>query len=275
MLEKMEVRSSLGATIDLHLSESSNGYYISDITGEGTVRAVVVSSSFSTRDGEQYQSSRREKRNLLITVEFEPDYVTNTVESLRDELEAFFMPKTQVRLRFFSDTKPTVEIFGRVESFDSPRFSAEPDAKISILCHNPDFAGLDTVTYSGSTTATTTETTLAYSGTIETGFLFALNLDRTLSEFTIHHRREDGAVGLLEFVSPTPLASGSVIKISTIDGAKYARAVVSGVESSVLYALSPQSNWLNLYRGDNFIRVFAEGEAIPYTIQYVRKYGSL
>jgi hypothetical protein len=273
MLTKVETRTAQGALLSLPLGDVSGGAFIEDIDGLDPVKATIVSSSFAGLDGVQYQSSRRESRNILLKLGLEPDYSVETVWDLRSRLYNFFMPKAQVYLRFFLASGLVVDISGRVESFEAKMFVQNPTADISIICFNPDFVDLDSVTFSGSTTSTTAESLITYDGSVDSGILFTLNVDRVLSEFAIYHKPPNDELRIMEFSAP--LSAGDVLEISTVPGAKWATLTRAGSESSILYGVSPQSNWTELEHGDNYIRVYAEGAAIPYTIEYTNKYGGL
>ena len=275
MLTKVEVRTDQGALLTLPLQDVSQGLIVESIEGLDPVKATIVSSSFAQLDGEQYQSARREKRNLIINLALEPDYAVGSMQGLRNLLYQFFMTKQRVRLRFFSVGQPTVDIEGRVESFDAPKFMKDPTARISVLCFDPDFFTPDLVILPGGTVSTTIETTHIYPGTVETGIVFKLLVDRNISEFTLYHRPADDSLRALEFQTPTPMIAGDVLEISTQSGNKYARLTRAGIATSILYGVSPQSNWINLFPGPNKLRVYAEGAAVPYSIDYTTKFGGL
>src|SRR5215216_4960528 len=141
MLETLEVRNAQGALLSLPLQDVSDGFVVADILGLEPVDAVLVSSSFANMDGEQYHSSRREKRNILLKIELKPDFVVDSVRDLRNRLYEFFMPKTEVQLRFILDDV-SVNIMGRIEKFTCPLFARDPEANISLLCFNSDFVDL-------------------------------------------------------------------------------------------------------------------------------------
>lgn len=273
MITKVEAYSPSGDILTLSLLDSDNGYYIKDIPGLDPVNANLVSSSFAQLDGEQYQSARRVKRNIILKLGFDPDYVDTTVSLLRQALYAWFMPKTNVTLLFYRDDGPTVAIQGWVESFTAPSFTADPDATISIINFDPDFYTPDTLSLHKSSTATTTEQQLQYNGTVETGFVFTFQINRPLSAFSIYARHGDTVPGSLDFIGE--LMDGDILKISTVQGNKYAILTRAGVSQSFLYGVSPYSNWLELFPGRNFIRVYAEGAPIPYVIEYTEKFGGL
>jgi len=273
MLTHVEVMSDQGALLTLSLEDTAEGYVVESIEGLDPVNATLVYSSFAQLDKSEYQSSKREKRNLVFNLEFEPTWGTNTVESLRKRLYSWFMPKSRVRLRFFEDTGLVVDIVGRVESTLSPRFAKDPDVKISIVCGESDFLGLTPVKLTGFTTAGTASTLVDYEGSVEAGLLFKLYANRTMSSFSIFHQPADDTVRQLDFAFP--LIAGDVVEISTVPGSKSGHLIRAGVRSSVLFAIAPQSNWINFFIGANKIRVFSSGAQVPYSIDYLPRYGGL
>lgn len=282
LLNALNVTNSQGLVLSLPLEDDSGGFSVQKIEGLDPVKANLVSTSFANMDGEQYQSSRRTPRNIKITLGLEPDYSTQAVKDLRDQLYNFFMPKTVVDLNFHLFDKFAISVFlqdldlniqGRIESFDSDLFVKEPTVDISIMCYAPDFVDLEPVIFDGMTVADLTETVLSYGGNIETGFLFTISPDRDLSEFTIFHRPPDQTLRTVDI--SYPLLAGDVLQISSVRGSKSVLLTRAGVVSSLLYAQSPQSDWLELQPGDNNLRVYAEGAPIPYTIEYTTKYGGL
>jgi hypothetical protein len=273
MITKVEVRTVSGALLTLELEDTSDGIVLEEILGLDPVKATLVSSSFAQMDGAQYHSSRREPRNILLKLGLEPDYITESVREVRTRLYSFFMPKSQIELRFYMLDGLIVNISGRVESFESPMFTRDPKVDISVMCFDPDFVVLDEITLTGDTIDTEIETLVEYEGTVETGIVLILNVDRTLTEFTVYHRPPDNVVRNLDFAAE--LEAGDVVTISTVVGDKYATLVRGATVSSILYGVSPQSNWHQLEQGDNYLRVYAEGAGVPYEISYTPRYGGL
>jgi Phage tail protein len=255
------------------MEDEQSGIIIQNIDGLDPVKATIVSSSFAGADGVQYQSSRRDSRNIVITLGLEPDYVVDTVSSLRKRLYGFFMPKSQISMRFYTDEGITVDIDGRVEDFSSPLFTNDPIATISIICSDSDFVDINPTVITGSTVSTNIDRHVAYEGTIETGFVFTLNVNRTLGEFTIYNRTPDQVVRTLDFAAS--LINGDILTISTVGGSKNVMLNRAGVISSVLYGMSPQSSWVEIFPADNYMRFYATGAAIPYSLAYTARYGGL
>ena len=274
MLTSVEAVSAQGTLLNLPLDDLDNGYLLDEIEGLGPVKATITASSFAGLDGSQYQSSRRESRNLVLKISLVPDYSVNqTVSSLRRELYNFFMPKSFVDFRIHDSELGIVYTSGRVESCEPTLFTQEPEISVSVVCFDPDFYDPTVVETSGTTVSTTDEIEIAYDGSVETGIVFSLSVDRTLTEFTIYHRDPSGALRQLDFSGS--LQSGDVLTISTSQGDKYVRLLRGGVQSSLLYGVSPQSSWLELKPGNNYVRVYATGAAVPFAIQHIKKYGGL
>lgn len=272
-LSKVELRTDLGAMLSLPLGDISGGYLVADITGLDPVPANIVSSSFARLDGDQFQSARREKRNPVFTIGLEPDYTTQSVRELRAQLNKFLNPKKNVHMRFYTDDAPTVDISGVVETFNCPLFVKEPVATSSVICFDPDFYEPVQVTVSGNTTASTTMGNVPYSGTVDTGIIFKMTFNRSVSTFTIYHQPE--GEGLQSMQISGNFLSGDILEISTVPGDKYAILTRGGVQTSILYTVSPYAQWTKFQPGNNALRVYTEGAAIPYTIQYTNKHGGL
>lgn len=273
MLTKVEVRNSAGAVLTLPFQDVSGGYSLKDIDGLDPVKATIVTSSFANRDGVEYESARRDIRNIVMKIGFEPDWSQMDVKDLRNDLYQWMMPKRYVELRFYEDSGLIVSIVGRVESNDTPRFTADPDATVSIVCFLPDFIGMTTETINGNSVSGSTESVVNYVGTSETGFVFNLMVNRTITGFSLYQRGDDGIQYEMDFAAD--LQAGDVVSISTQPGNKYATLTRGGVADSILYAISPSSPWLVLTPGQNKVRLQISGAAIPYTIVYTDKYGGL
>ena len=146
--------------------------------------------------------------------------------------------------------------------------------EVVVRCLDSDFVDLEETVFSGSTVSTVTNTDLIYDGNVETGFEFVMSVNRTITSFSIYLTGSDGVDGFIDFAYNS-LVAGDVLTISTVPGAKEVTLLHAGAESSILYAVSPQSNWLELKPGLNQLRVAATGAAIPFTIKYTNKYGGL
>lgn len=271
-LQQVNVRNRQGETLSFPLDSADSGFIVADIQGLGPVKATMSSSSFAGQDGEYFHSARRESRNIVMQIELDPP-VGTSVRQARKILYNYFMTKVQVFLTFILDDLE-VNIEGRVESCEPSMFTAEPAMDISIICHQPDFIEPEAVVETGMSTDDVTARVIEYAGDVEAGVEIVVEVQRpTLDSLTVYHQTPTGDVRTLEFAAP--LVENDVLTINTNRGAKGASLLRDGSTSSVLYGVSPPSNWIELSRGTNELRVYAEGTGVPVTVTYTPRYGGL
>jgi hypothetical protein len=276
VLTTVEARSPRGDLLVFPLEDDSSGFRVAKIEGLDPVKATLVSTSFAGNDGEQYQSSRRQTRNILLNIELDPDPEVETVRDLRKRLYKVFMTESEVRLTFILEEGLTVDIVGRVESCETDHFSQEPAVDISIICFEPDFYDPTSLLVTGMFTTDSNPKSITYDGSVEVGVEITLGpVNDPISEFTIYHTLPNDEVRTLEFDN-VPLLAGDVLTINTVFGSKSAILTRSGVDSSVLYGISPQSNWIELVPGLNKIQVYATATGgSAWKVEYTNKYGGL
>jgi hypothetical protein len=275
MLNRIEIQKKDGGVLTLPIYDATN-FQIKDIQGLDPVKANIVTSNFAHIDGSQFQSSRREMRNIVIKLGIDSFGVGNTVQELRKELYSYFMPKSSVKIKFVRDLLSSLVINGQVESFESSMFVKEPEATISILCFDPDLYSENVITNSGTTVSGVTDTDIYYDGDVDSGFIFRMTANTSMDSFTIQNTLSDGSTRKLIFDSPLfPILPDNIITISTIPGDKYVRINRSGTTTSILWAMDPASDWVNLYPGNNKIRVNSSVINTPYTIEYNSRFGGL
>jgi hypothetical protein len=276
VLTRVDVSTPQGDLLSFQLDDEEAAYLIQDIDGLDPVKATITSTAFAGVDGVQFQAARRESRNITITAGLNPNPLTDTVRGLRNRLYAFFMPTTKVDLTFYDDEGPTVTISGVVEDAPAPLFTQEPAMNISIMCPTPDFLSSTTTHIGdGMTTSGTSGRAISYPGTSKTGTVITLNVNRSLSAFTIYHQPPNDDLRQLDFSAP--LVAGDVLTINSVTGAKGVTLNRGGTVSSLLYGKSPQSSWIELLpgNGNNVITFYATGAGVPYTLDYVARYGGL
>lgn len=273
MLNKVDITTRRGTVLSLQMHENNGGYQVADIDGLDPVTASLVSTSFAGMDGEQFHSARRGPRNIKIKLDMEPDFVTDTYTTLRKRLYSYFMPKSQISLRFHLTTGLYLDISAVVEELSAPMFDQDPNVDISLMCFQPDFIDPRLVEVNSVTVETSSVLSIDYPGTVEAGMVLTLNVNRSLSSFSIYNTGEDGVLTQLDFSAP--LIAGDQLVISSLRGAKGITLTRSGVSSSYLYGRSTQSGWIEFSEGINQFRVYAPGAAIPYEMEYLVRYGGL
>jgi len=273
MLRQLDVTTRRGTSLSFDMFENDSGYQVASIEGLGPVKASLVFSSYANMDGGQFQSASRGPRNIKLILDLVPDGVTETFTSLRTRLDSYFMTKSQIKLRFYKSSGLYLDIIGVVEDISVPIFAEDPDVTILITCFLPDFLDPNTTSLDGVTVPDATLTTINYPGTIETGTLLTLNVNRNLSDFTIYNTGEDGFLQQLDFSGA--LLNGDTLVISSVKGSKGITLTRAGVTSSFLYGKTPQSNWIEFGEGINHFRVYAPGDPIPYELEYTVRYGGI
>lgn len=274
MLTEVEVLSNRGSLLTLPLADVTDGIVLVDVEGLNPVKATLVTSKMAGMNGSQFLNSTGEERNLKFKFLMEPNIVGQTVEDVRNKLYEFFMPQAEVSFTFRKDNGVEVGISGRVETFEGPYFTADPEANISVLCFDTDFVVPEAVLVPGYSVNDGTTFEIEYPGSAATGINFHLLPDRDLTEFTIYSTMPNGENRNLDFAAPM-LAFDSLV-IETQKGNKSVTQYRDNqIFAQPLYGVSPQSAWTELRPGTNIFRIFAEGDPIQFLLSYYIRYGGL
>lgn len=280
MFSKMVIVGDGSAgSLTVQLGDVSNGINIIDVAGLDPVKATLVSSNFAGQSGAIFQSGQRITRNITMKLGIEPDPTTGqTVRSVRQSIYKIFRPNTQVLLKFYDDESSVVsdgyQILGMVETCDPPtsRFTQTPEIDISIICYDPDFYDPDVVNVTGITTFDPGPAIVTYDGTTETGIIFTFNIGTAVSVLGIHYTDGSGTTQIMDIAAL--LVAGDVLTINTTSGSKSATLLRAGVTTSVLYAISPQSKWMQLTPGVGNFEFFAS-VSVPVALAYTKRFGEV
>lgn len=272
MLTKVEVRNSRGNLLELPLWENVQGYQVADIEGLDPVPAVLSSSSFARLDGDQYQSSRKEKRNIIFTLDLE-GFGTTSVEDLRQGLYPWFMSGTPIQMRFIDHLGKMYDISGRVESMDAPLFTKEPQAIISVVCFDPAFLGTTEEILSVPATNGPSEHDRLVLGSIEAGFAFRYVVPSTIASLKIFHYDEENNLETFEIVRSIP--SAAEVRFETRPRQKSATIKIGNTVTSILNSVTPESKWFHLHDGINRLRIYSPTNSGTGYFHYIPRYGGL
>ena len=282
-LERVTVSAPSREPMVLDLRTPQSGLVVKDIQGLGPVKSNIVTSNYANQDGERINSTRRGKRNVVITLTLDPDYSERTVGSLRDYVYQFFTPPLPVNLKFalhdpYTDSAALAnqvrEVEAVVESCEPDIFTAEPTLVASLICEESDLKGVDLIEINGSSVNDLTETIINYEGNIPTGFLLSVMPNRTIEGFTVYLQNEQNELRILQYDSEE--GSGDQIDVSSLRGEKFVNLISGGETTSVPWKLTPQSDWLELFPGENRIRVYIPGEfPVPWEASYYPRYGGV
>ena len=137
------IKNYKGETYEL--THNYERYYVKSITGltppsavintsvSGSPSAVINTSVSGSYDGSFYNSSRLEKRNIVITLGLK-----GKVEENRQRLYSIFPMKKECEI-YFKNRNRDLKIKGYVESIEGDIFVQKEEIQISIICPNPYF----------------------------------------------------------------------------------------------------------------------------------------
>lgn len=239
--------------------------YIRSADGLTPPKASIAYSSYARLPGGTYHSSRRDVRNIVLTVGHTPSFSSGkTVGVLRNELEQIAVPGQRVVVRTRSDGIYRY-ISGYVESVESPIFSKETTSVVSILCVDPFFyTSLIEVT---GTTGSWLD--VPYAGTAPTGFTMEMlaSADTTGTSILVSPSEEKLSLS-------TDLTAGQRIEIITEVGRKNARRIYSDGSLAVrlLGDVTIDGGWPSLGLGNNRVLVSVSGGSSKYTLKYREYY---
>lgn len=285
MLTKIEVFSAQPDAPELALGgffPNLDPVQVLNITGLGPVKADIRSTQFATGDGELYQGASVGKRNIVMTLGFNPNWVDQTVSSLRQLLYRYFLTKAWTKLRFHSDDMPTVDIEGYVESCEPNHFSQDPEMVVSVICPKPDFIEVDATIFYGTVDDGDTLLEVNYAGTVATGFEVRVVGSPTVPAYTgplaIRAQQEPEAVQEV-LVDPLTINGAKFYKMSSL---RHGRRVVSVLHAdnstlNLLPLMTAESVWPIFKPGMNLFSVAsdAEGHGLAWTMAYFNRYGGL
>lgn len=285
MLTKVQVYATQGVVttmLELPLESdliSSNPLQIRNIEGLGPVKANILTTPYATYDGELFTNSSVGKRNIVMTIGLNPNWVDQSIESLRALLYDFLMPKMPVELNFFTTHMPTssVSIDGYVESFETNIFSKDPEVQVSIVCPNADFLSNvvsllsnQTVDADGASPAI-----IDYNGTVPTGFdvniITSVARPSYTGSFVVW--KTDAVQDALYFIGT--VNATNTIHVSTRPGSKIVEQLTSGVSTNLLASVTDISTWPKLLPGSNSITVAATLAGQLWSISYRERFGGI
>lgn len=250
------------------------------ITGLEPVAGAIATTELGsgTSRGEAYQGASVGKRNIVLSLGLNPDWKDQTVEDLRQILYGYFMTPLWCKLRFFSDTKPPVDIEGYVESMDPNIFSDDPEVQVSIVCPKPDFIDPVATLVVGEVDDGTVENEFTYIGNVDTGL--ELRVDQTGANPTYTGKLQV----IVNYLTPEmfeidPVTINGIkrFKLTTLPSSKRAEnvALADGAITNLLNNVTDISKWPLIRPGKNVIQVIGEEDGQQWTLAYFNRFGAL
>lgn len=288
MIKSVTITNYLGESVEIILTEANpeHGMIIKSITGLGPAKANINTTDLATQDGSLFNSARLDKRNIVmqILLTAAPD-----IETSRQRTYKYFPIKKLLDFLIELDNRIAVTT-GYVESNEPDIFSKEEEMSISLICDYPYFYsagenGINETVFYGieplfefifsnesleenliefSSIENETEKTVWYDGDAEVGVVITIHAVGDVKNITIYNTgtREHMAIDTDKIAQITGkgIGAGDTIIINTIRGSKSVRLLRGGYYTNILNALTKDSDWFQLAKGDNvFAYVCAEG----------------
>lgn len=276
-ITSIEIINDRSQSFSSTIGDLSEPYLVNNIENLDPVKAEIVSNSYGGNDGVQIQSTRRDSRNIIYTLGYNPDYSQTTIAKLRQELQKIIKPKAEVKMLFHLDDARSVWTNGVVESFVAPLFGKDPDITISVIAEDPDFLNLEQTELSGNTTAVLSNNKInfTYNGDNPSGINLALAFNRSASDLILNYYNVDRNQQSSMTISGAFL-SGDILTVNTSIGEKEVSLTRSGIKVSILNWLDiASSEWIYVKSGPSTFQVLTSGASIPYDLSFVERYGGL
>jgi hypothetical protein len=261
-------------------SPNDEAIQIRGIDGLGPVKADTSTTAFAVYRGEFFQGIHTGKRNIVLTLGFNAGVSADSPSALREILYQWFMPENNVELRFVTDERPLVFIYGLVESFEPNIFSQDPEMQISILCPNPDFIAVDGTTIEGVTGSGAT--TIDYAGSISSGFDLHITSPSGAVEGQVKITNEIGGYSGILTLNDVTLETEAALGVNTqpvgFDPEVVLRHVrmeyTDGTLANLLNKMDPSSDWPLIFPGPNTFNIYSPTD-VAWTMFYRLRYGGL
>lgn len=245
-------------------------YKVTSITGLNPPSATISTSTVAGFDGERYNSSRLNKRNVVIAV-----VINENVAKNLDEFNKLLLPKRYLKISYKTKEK-NVYIEGYIESFEYDHFSNKVKCQISVVCPKPYWQAQDAKQAKMSPVVDLFEFPfsipqegIAFSeyvgsmseyitnpGNVETGTLIDIEATKKVKNPLIVNATTGQQMKLLMVIN-----EGDHITINTERGDKSIFLERNGEKTNVLNTLDDTSEWLRLAPGSNRINYNADSGA--------------
>lgn len=206
-----------------------------------------------SRDGGEYQGRRAGLRNVVMTIDINPNpALGETVSDLREMLYRIFLDpqvdSDHVQLVLHDEDGPKRSLFGYAETTESEIFDQETLFQVSLLCPDPYIRDLvETVLTNPNGTWVTVP--FSYGGTAETGFEAEIFMSDPSPRLTIQNNAKT-------MIFDHQFYAGDVVRLNTNPGELHAEYTRDSVVYPLIGKLHAESPWLTLKSRTNAMSVY-------------------
>lgn len=192
MLTQIDVMSDDAFEMPILGVTPKNSFLIKKVTGLNPPDRSLFIGDYS-QDGGIYQGRRVGSRNVVLTIDLNPNpALGETVSYLREKLyKAFIDPQVDgdyLKLLLTDDDNNERYLVGYCEKFETDIFDVETMCQISMICPDPYIrSNYDTVLYNGTGWV---QVPFSYEGTAETGFIARMNVTFPTSVIALRNNKK-------------------------------------------------------------------------------------
>ncbi len=260
------------------LSHDNQNYAIIGVTGLTRPATDIHTSAGGGLDGEFFNSSRVQMRNIAITV-----VLRGNIEENRQRLYRIFPMKTHCAV-YFSNKNRNVKIFGYVEILDADLFTEQETVQISIICPRPFWQDMQTIYTELSQIMSMFQFPFAIEetpgvpfseivdyptctidnvGDVRCGCVMVIDIKNTVQNLKIFNLTTQEFFGF-----DYTFSDGDQITINTISGQMSVTLNSSGTVTNILSAVVKNSSWLKLNVGENIFTFTSDDNMDAIDIQF-------
>lgn len=273
---ELKVTNEQNATLVLNPNKN---FQVTDVSGITPPTATINSSEIAGGNGELYNSSRIDKRNIVLTI-----VLSQPIEQNRIALYQYFRMGKRVTLYFKNDSRE-VQTTGYIENFDTSLFTIKQTIVISIICLDPFLRSAEQFVNELSTVVNLFEFPFAIeeegipfseidilrdakilnSGESNTGLIITLYASQTVINPVVYDNTNRALFKINMTMQPRDL-----ITINTNQGQKSVMLTRAGVETNIINNMSNDSTWFSIPPGENSFSYGADdgAEYIVMTISH-------
>lgn len=284
MIQQVDVYTSRpgAAALALAARPELDTFYVAngDNHGLDPVTITVGTASLGSIDGETHLGDTVPKRNIVLTLRPNTNYINWTSEQFRRFLSTYFTPKSTVRLVFTTDEiDDPVEIYGIVEGMPNNPFSDVLEFQISIICPDPYFKA--TVAHSASGLTNDDAETLDVveinnPGDLAVGFF--IRVQHVLIDSLEFVQMGMGNPVFSHFrTNDTAITTAKLLEVSSERLNKFVHEVVPGEATftNVFTRVERASEFLVLEPGLNYFTIFTDTGDQDWAITWYPRYDGL
>ena len=209
------------------------------------------------RDGGTYQGRRVGNRNVVLTMDLNPNpALGETISGLRNLLYKTFVDPLvdadYIQLVMHDDDGSERYLVGYTEKFETEIFDVETMAQVSVICPDP-YIRDNTETVLTHPTGWAT-VPFVYKGTAETGFEVQIQINAATNTLTLSNNGRT-------MVISHPFVQNDIVTIITRRGERDIILTRSSVSTPLIAKLSLASKWLELHSQTNEMKVYGAAPA--------------